>query len=622
MRGIRDGLRATWLRLALMALLSQAAGVSATYYIDARGDDAADGRAPERAWRTLGRLREATVEPGDEVHFRRGGIFRGGLQPASGEPGRPVVYTAYGEGPKPILQGSVDRSRPEDWREERPGLWATQPAVYTPGELLDPLAANVWSLHTEGGAAAALTTAPGEAGRVAATVACRAAGTRSNHLQLWGPEVPGPLSDLMLLRLRWRCDQPFRASSLTILRTGSPYTAHAASPPDFAPVTAAWETIDVPLRLLTQGERPRVHLNLGGILPAGATFQIQLLGLYQATCNLTDLLSVDVGNIIFDHGVACGWKKWSVDALEQPGDYVYDGASQRVWLRSEGNPGTLHESLEFALKRHVIDQSGRHDVVYDGLHLRYGAAHGIGGGSTARITVRNCDIAYIGGAHQFTPEGGRPVRYGNGIEFWGAASDSLVERCRLWEIYDAALTNQGSGADSRQVKITYRDNVIWNAEYSFEYWNGPAQALTQDIVFEHNTCVDSGYVWSHAQRPDPNGAHLMFYRNLAPTTGFVVRDNVFGNSTEVCLRMDSDWRTGLAMDHNLWWQAEQPLVRWLVKTYFGLDELGAFRDATGLEFGAVEARPVFVDATARDYRLAEGSPGLAMASDGGRVGAR
>lgn len=602
-------------------LLFASPGPAATYYLDPGGRDDADGLTPAGAWQTLTRLNEADLQPGDEVLFRRGGLFRGSLHPASGEPGRPVRYGAYGEGPKPILQGSVSRSVPADWTEEAPGRWATVKPLYTAADELDALDADVWSLHTENGAAATVRTSR-EEGRPVAAVTCRASGTRTNHIQLWGPPVAGPLTDLMLLRLRWRCDRPFRAAAVTLLQTGSPYRAHAASSPDFGTVPVAWATIEVPLRLVSQGDRPRVHFNLGGLLSAGATFEVQLLGLFAATCNQPELLSVDVGNVIFDHGAACGWKKWSVDALENVGDYYYDGGTQQVWLRSDGNPATRWPSIELAMKRHVIDQSGRHDVVYEGLHLRYGAAHGIGGGSTARITVRDCDISYIGGAHQFTAEGGRPVRYGNGIEFWGAASGNLVERCRLWEIYDAALTNQGRSADSREVDITYRDNVIWNSEYSFEYWNGPETAVTSNIVFEHNTCVDSGYVWSHAQRPNPNGAHLMFYRNLAPTTGFVVRNNIFCNSTEVCLRMDTDWRSGLAIDHNLWYQAELPLVRWLVKTYFGRGELAGFQAATGLAGDGLEAKPIFVDAAARDYRLAEGSPGWTAASDGGRVGAR
>ncbi len=72
---------------------------------------------------------------------------------------------------------------------------------------------------------------------------------------------------------------------------------------------------------------------------------------------------------------------------------------------------------------------------------------------------------------------------GNGSSAWGAAHDNLVEGCRIWQVYDAALTNQGRSPDSRQVNITYRNNFIRNAEYSFEYWNHLETALTENIRF-------------------------------------------------------------------------------------------------------------------------------------------
>ncbi len=244
-----------------------------------------------------------------------------------------------------------------------------------------------------------------------------------------------------------------------------------------------------------------------------------------AVCTLsrrmsTDPLDVDVGNIIFDHGEVCGWKKWSVESLEKPYDYYYDGSSQRVFLNVKANPATLHDSIELRLKRHVVNQGNTHHVVYDGLAVKYGAAHGFGGGNTHHLTIRNCDLGYIGGGHQHTRPDGIPVRYGNAIEFWGAASDHLVENCRIWEVYDAALTNQNKTATVRQENIVYRNNVIWNCEYSFEYWNRPETSVTRNIRFVNNTCVNAGIVWSHAQRPNPerqsldvlhqHGGHLGF----------------------------------------------------------------------------------------------------------------
>jgi len=274
-----------------------------------------------------------------------------------------------------------------------------------------------------------------------------------------------------------------------------------------------------------------------------------------------------------------------------------------------------------ALSKHIIDEGGCRNVVYEDLHLRYGAAHGVGGGDTAFITVRRCDIEFIGGGHQFTRPDGKPVRYGNGVEFWGAARHNTVEQCRIWEVYDAALTNQGSDPKSEETDLCYRDNVIWNSEYSFEYWNRPAAAHTRNVVFEHNTCVDAGGGWGHGQRPDPNGRHLSFYQNSADTQGVAVRDNIFCNSTESDLRMDNDWCSGLTLDRNLWCQKTGPIFYFLRQNY-SAEQVAAFRAASGLDRNSVVAEPRFRDAARRDYRLAVESPGVKWTADGSPCGAR
>lgn len=108
----------------------------------------------------------------------------------------------------------------------------------------------------------------------------------------------------------------------------------------------------------------------------------------------------DVGNIIWNEGEAAGVKKWGREELKQEGDYWYDGTAGRVWMYLRENPAKRYRSIELALCRHIIDQGGRCYAAYDGLALRYGAAHGIGGGNVHHITVRNCDISYVGGGHQ------------------------------------------------------------------------------------------------------------------------------------------------------------------------------------------------------------------------------
>lgn len=331
-------------------------------------------------------------------------------------------------------------------------------------------------------------------------------------------------------------------------------------------------------------------------------------------------LPVDVGNIVFDEGAGVGVKKWSEADLKEAGDYYYDAKAKRVMVRSKSNPAEGRRSIELALRRHIIDQSGRSFVTYEGLALRYGAAHGVGGSSVRGIVVRDCDLSYIGGGHQGTTTAGKPVRFGNGVEFWSSARDCVVEGCRLWEIYDAALTNQGDGTNVQE-NIVYRRNVIWNCEYSFEYWNRDATSRTSNILFEHNTCVDAGFGWGHGQRPDRNGRHLMFYDNTAATSGVVVRYNIFSNATDSLLWLHGrDWTSGLTMDHNCLYQPAGPVWLW-GRTAVDADQFDAFRREKGFDLHSVVAEPGFVDAEARDYRLTPDSPARKLQHEGSPAGA-
>ena len=56
------------------------------------------------------------VEPGDEVLFRRGGMWNGTLRARSGEKDRPIVYGAFGDGAKPLFTQCVDASGTNCWR--------------------------------------------------------------------------------------------------------------------------------------------------------------------------------------------------------------------------------------------------------------------------------------------------------------------------------------------------------------------------------------------------------------------------------------------------------------------------------------------------------------------------
>ena len=611
--------------LASLSLLLAATGRAAmpdtarTFHVHATaGNDANDGLTPASPWQTLAKVNAARLKPGNTVRFCRGETWRGQLVPRSGDATAPITYTAYGDGPKPLLLGSESRNEPGDWHHEGGNIWATLPMRVIRGALVKDTARSAWSTHHEAGAKVETTREQGGVHRLA----CSHSGTRSNHIQFSVADFAVEAGKAYELVFRARCTRPFTVARIALMKRDRPWTSYGSSRQASAQIADAWRDHATRFQATHTADDARITLFLGGALPAGATLSFEPRELREVQCNQRRPLDVDVGNIIFDHGAATGVKKWRPDDLEQQGDYWYDAAHWQVRLCSKGNPAERFRSIELALRRHIINEGGRHHVTYQDLALRYGAAHGIGGGETDHITVRRCDLSYIGGGHQLTRPGGRPVRYGNAIEFWNGARHNLVEGCRIWEVYDAALTNQGNGPGNVQERITYRHNVIWNCEYSFEYWNRDQTSRTEHIVFEHNTCVDAGRGWAHGQRPDPNGRHLMFYTNTAQTTDFVVRDNIFANATESCLRLGSpDWSKGIVMDRNCWWQAKGTLILWL-REPFAPDRFAAYRQKTGLDAGSILAAPRFVDAAARDYRLAPDSPGRTLAADGGPVGAR
>ncbi len=555
--------------------------VATDYYVAANGADDNPGTSPELAWKTLGRVNSAALQPGDSVLFRRGDVWRGSLRPKSGGPDGVVRYADFGEGPKPLLLGSVSRNRPEHWRRTAPGIWTTggPPRGEPTGEVR---CLEDWHCHTEAGAATAVSAEEDADSKRILAIRCVQPGARSNHIQLSHSPVPIAEGKVYRVRFRAACTVPVFIQTPTLMKSGPPWTHYSpAMPPKELRVDGEWKEFERFYVADTTSESARLTFFLGDVLPEGAVLRLAEVTFAEVESNLGEYLSHDVGNIIFDGEASCGVKVWEPADLKEPGRYWYDEESHTVSLCCEKNPAEAHTEIECALRIHIIDQSSAAYVTYENLALKYGAAHGIGGAATAFITVRNCDFGYIGGGDQ--RGGTHTVRFGNGVEFWHAAHDCLVEGCRLWEIYDAALTNQASGPPCEQVNIVYRNNVIWNCEYSFEYWNRPEASLTKNVVFENNVCMDAGAGWGHTQRPDPSGRHLCFYASPARAEGIVIRDNVFYGAAKNAFYAPSWSREaieGLALSNNVWWQPEGVMVLVAGESY-PMVEFARFQAAFG-----------------------------------------
>jgi hypothetical protein len=582
----------------------------AIYYVSSGGDDSNDGRSPQAAWRTLDRVNEEPLQPGDCVLLRRGDLWRGQLLPRSGSEGQPVTYGAYGEGPKPIILGSVSRSSVDDWWHEGGNIWSTKEPTATGPELLpdpvlaaDPAGCALW---TEGGASASLARDAADPPVPAAyRVDCVQPGTQNNHIQVYIAPLSIERGKRYRLSFSARCTQPAYIQAPQLMSSRPPWSGYSVEWPSTKLVETTWKRFVQCYQATVTAEDARLTFFLGGRLPEGASLYIADLTF--AECD-SDYLRADVGNIILGDEAACGVKVWNEDDLKEQGQFWYDEDRQVLKMYSTECPATRYGRIECALGVHIINEHGVHHVTYENLALKYGGAHGIGGGDTHHITVRDCDLSFIGGADQYG--GDRTVRFGNGIEFWGSAHDNLVERCRLWEIYDAALTNQNLGRVVEQANICYRNNVIWNCEYSFEYWNRPEESVTRDIYFEHNTCVNAGHGWGHSQRPDPSGRHLCFYDSPAKATNIVIRDNIFFEARANAF-FAPGWPpeavAGLVMDRNAWYQAEGVMIR-LSGAAYTMAEFGRYQAEQQKEPNSIVADPLFADPATADFRLLDGSP--------------
>lgn len=235
------------------------------------------------------------------------------------------------------------------------------PQEYRRGAQILDLRGGAWRYHQEAGAHIGLSHVEDPEGTIV-RIACESSGMSSNHVQLWGPELAVEQGDWLLLTFRARSSKAFRFPGVGALQGSCPWTRYARSGPTEGSVDAQWDTFEVAFQVAQSADSGRLHINLGGVLPAGALFEFQPQRLHTATPTIADPLSADMGNIIFDGGVVCGWKKWSVEDLTHPYDYYYDAATQRVFLYSEAAPTSRHPSLELALGRHVIHQGGHRQV--------------------------------------------------------------------------------------------------------------------------------------------------------------------------------------------------------------------------------------------------------------------
>jgi hypothetical protein len=78
------------------------------YYVKTGGNDSYSGLSDALAWATIAKVNAVSLSPDDIVYFKRGNTFVGCIVPYgnSGTSGHPIIFSAYGTGARPIIDGT------------------------------------------------------------------------------------------------------------------------------------------------------------------------------------------------------------------------------------------------------------------------------------------------------------------------------------------------------------------------------------------------------------------------------------------------------------------------------------------------------------------------------------
>lgn len=286
------------------------------------------------------------------------------------------------------------------------------------------------------------------------------------------------------------------------------------------------------------------------------------------------------------------------DTVDAEKEYWHDEKDQRIILCCERNPALRYSNIEIAQfgREPLIKGININNIIIENLEFKYFNAHGLSFVNCEGISIKNCNISYGGGTYLE-----EKVRFGNGIEFWENTNNCLVINCKIWEIYDAALTNQGTESNIQQ-NISYVNNTIWNSEYSFEIWNRPESSIMNNIYIENNICIGAGFGWSHKQRVDPHGWHLALWGNKASTDNILIQNNVFYEAASAALFYTPDESPvfDYEINNNSYYQASDYMVIFKYDKAYKMNQFDIYQKHWKCDQNSVTGDKELIKKSARD----------------------
>lgn len=201
----------------------------------------------------------------------------------------------------------------------------------------------------------------------------------------------------------------------------------------------------------------------------------------------------DAGNIVFNHGEYVGIKRMSgINQLKATGDFYHNEVDGIIYLYCEaGNPGKNYQDIEISPKSSIFTLDKEvSKVTIDNLCMKYAGEFAINAIHNNReITVTNCEMGYIGGSKLSLA-----VRYGNAIQFWNGTQNTTVKNCWVYQVYDTAITFQGTSKNAYS-NINFSDNLLEYNDMDIEIWDKGENFTIDQLVIENNLMRYTAQGW-------------------------------------------------------------------------------------------------------------------------------
>ena len=240
----------------------------------------------------------------------------------------------------------------------------------------------------------------------------------------------------------------------------------------------------------------------------------------------------NIGFIADDTGNIYGNRKESKIEITNEYDYYCEG--NYLYIKCSRNPTEKLGKIKFVSRNNLVSISS--NTILENLDIQYTGAHGIvnKNDELKNVYIKNCIIQNIGGSVQNI---NTSTRYGNGIEFWNQAENTLVENCIIRNIYDAGYTVQGNTTNTGFENNICKNNIFINDTYDVEMFSynkndsNTKTKLTEQLI-NNNISINQGRGWGYTVRPDKLSASILVLwsdYSLPQDANIEIKNNTYYN---------------------------------------------------------------------------------------------